>query len=552
MGVGIEAVDMKTFLKASIATLAMLAAVPALADTLTTSGPGASTGTAYITTSTATVAATGSITKVVLKINGHYDYSYYGSDNSYVLKHNGKVVKVYTTQCAAKYNVNMIVYDGAYQKADDLYYSLPMCPQTNYNGVYFSPQEKFSGFNGMDAAGTWELQLTSGRDGAKFASWSLEITTDTPIWTTGSYGPYSTTCGSATRTRTVTCNIGTTVVADSQCTGTKPDAAETTTQTSGCGYAWNTGPYVPVYAPNSTCGATTQTAPVTCRRTDGVTVADSFCSGTKPSGTKPYTDPVQCTYQWSVGAWYAPESSTTCGDTTRTRLVVCRSLTDPAIPQQDAKCAPVEKPATSEPVSNYTSCLYGWYRSGYSLSSCINGRQTYRAYFSCYRSTGVSVNYLCGDRPPNRVISQTCGNWAQTTIGYGDVWGDVVPGGTIGSAQYSTSGMNVGAGYLSKGTTSSGLTGYGNATGGSGSGGSGTGGVQASGGSYDPDSDVYTDGSGRRFTGGNYNSATGTYDNATLVSDPSTGTPGTGTGGTGTDPADAGRAIVMRRPLPQQ
>jgi hypothetical protein len=543
---------MKSLLKASIATLALMTAVPALADTVTASGAGATTTkSVYTVSSTATVAATGSITKVILRIKGHYDYSYYGSDNSYVLKHNGKVVRIYTRQCGAKYNVDLSAYDTAYQDADDLYYSLPMCPQSNFNGVDFRPQDPMSGFNGMDASGTWELQLTSSSDTAKFASWSLEITTNTPLWTTGSYGPWSTTCGSATRTRSVTCNIGTTVVADSQCTGAKPSTTDVpTTQTSGCGYSWQTGTYVPTYAPNTTCGATTQTAPVTCQRTDGVTVADSFCTTTKPTGVKPYTDPVQCAYQWSTSQWYEP--TTTCGDGTRTRQVTCRSLTDPAFAQQDSKCDPATKPVASEPVSNYTTCGYGWYRSGYSLSSCINGRQTYRAYFSCYRSTGTSVNYLCGDKPPNRVISQSCSYWAQTSIGYGDVWGDIVPGGAIGTAQYSTSGMNVGAGYLSKGTTSSGLTGYGNATSGSGTGGSGTGGVQASGGSYDPDSDVYTDGSGRKFTGGNYNSATGTYDNATLVTDPNTGTPGTGTGGTGSDPADAGRAIVMRRPLPQQ
>lgn len=54
----------------------------------------------------------------------------------------------------------------------------------------------------------------------------------------------------------------------------------------------------------------------------------------------------------------------------------------------------------------------------------------------------------------------------------------------------------------------------------------------------------------RNLTGGSYNSATGTYDNGALAPDPDTGPPGTGNGGTGSDPADAGRAVAMRRPPP--
>lgn len=45
-------------------------------------------------------------------------------------------------------------------------------------------------------------------------------------------------------------------------------------------YSWNTGTFG---ACSETCGGGTQTRTVTCQRSDGTTVADSYCSGTRPT-----------------------------------------------------------------------------------------------------------------------------------------------------------------------------------------------------------------------------------------------------------------------------
>jgi hypothetical protein len=543
---------MKLHLKAMVAMLSLVTATPAMAGQVTGTGAAANTTSQVRTvTSTATVAQTGSITKVVVKINGHSDYSYYGSDNSYAIRHNGKVVKIYTTQCAAKYNANMSAQDyDAYQDANDLYYSLPMCPQSVYGVTTFRPEEPLSGFNGMDASGTWDLILTAGKDTAEFKSWSVEITYDTPVWTTSAWSAWSSTCGSATHTRTVTCSYQGVTSPDSACFGTKPVSTETQYQTSGCTYFWQSTAWTNVYSPNYTCGAKTQTRTTACRRTDNTAATDAACidSGLpKPATTQAYDDPNKCSFQWSVGTWST--STQTCGNGTRTRTVRCLDANKGTTATTEGMCTDTTmggqgpKPATSEQTDTYTSCQYGWYRSGFSLGSCINGRQTYRAYYTCFRSTGVPVTQFCGDKPPSRVITQSCPYW-ETNIN--QTWNDTAPGYNLTQSQYSTSGVSNGSGYMSKGADGvSGSTGYGNA--GVPAGGSSTTLPQRTGGTYDVDTDIYTVSPSARYTGGNYSTATGTYDGGTLMDAQPDPTP---TPTSGADPSDTGRNIVMRRPIP--
>ena len=96
----------------------------------------------------------------------------------------------------------------------------------------------------------------------------------TYLWLTSAWG----TCSSGCRqTRTVTCrrSDGTTV-SDSFCSGTKPVTSQSCTGGS-CTHSWQTGSWG---ACSSSCS---QSRSVTCRRSDGTTVSDSFCSGTKPT-----------------------------------------------------------------------------------------------------------------------------------------------------------------------------------------------------------------------------------------------------------------------------
>jgi len=120
----------------------------------------------------------------------------------------------------------------------------------------------------------------------------------TTTWESGGWSAWSSGCSAnATRTRTVACRRSDgTIVADSQCSGAKPTTGESGSNLVGCGYAWGT-PSAWSYA--STCStSTSRTRTVACVRTDGTTVADSFCSaGSKPSVSESgVTELGGCTY----------------------------------------------------------------------------------------------------------------------------------------------------------------------------------------------------------------------------------------------------------------
>lgn len=96
-------------------------------------------------------------------------------------------------------------------------------------------------------------------------------------WLTGSWRTCSSQC---TQTRSVTCrrNDGQTA-SDSFCSGTKPPTSRTCTGGS-CTYSWQTGSW-------ATCSSQcTQSRSVSCRRNDGQSALDSRCSGTKPSTSR--------------------------------------------------------------------------------------------------------------------------------------------------------------------------------------------------------------------------------------------------------------------------
>jgi len=171
-------------------------------------------------------------------------------------------------------------------------------------------------------------------------------------WSTNNWSACSTTCGSGTQSRTVVCRRSSdnAVVADSNCTGVKPDAAQACNDSSGCAYTWGTGTW---NACSNSCGSGTQTRTVECRRTsDNATVADSFCTGVKPSTSQACTDTVGCSYAWQAGSWGS--CSTTCGTGTQTRAVVCKRSSD-NITVADANCT-TSKPATTQSCTDNSGC----------------------------------------------------------------------------------------------------------------------------------------------------------------------------------------------------
>lgn len=165
-------------------------------------------------------------------------------------------------------------------------------------------------------------------------------------WQIGNWGNCSATaCGTTgTRTRSVVCkrNDGQTV-ADSNCPGTKPATSESCSAQScdtNYTYSWQIGNWSSCNA--TTCGASgTQTRTVTCKRSDGQTVADSFC-GTKPATSQSCTG--ACTYTWAYGNW--GPCSVTCGYGTQYRSVYCRNNAGQTV--ADSFCPAASRPAGSQ------------------------------------------------------------------------------------------------------------------------------------------------------------------------------------------------------------
>jgi hypothetical protein len=199
-------------------------------------------------------------------------------------------------------------------------------------------------------------------------------------WQSGGWATPAT-CGSTTSTRTVWCqrSDGTTV-ADASCTGTKPATTQAATDYSSCTYSWNsTGWSVP-----AACGSTTATRTVYCQRSDGTTVADASCTGTKPASTQAATDYSSCTYSWNATGWSTPAA---CGSTTSTRTVYCQRSDGTTV--ADTSCSGT-KPASTQAATNYSSCTYSWASTGWSVpASCGSTTATRSVY--CQRSDGATV-----------------------------------------------------------------------------------------------------------------------------------------------------------------
>lgn len=137
-------------------------------------------------------------------------------------------------------------------------------------------------------------------------------------WETGSWGSCSASCGGGTQTRTATCkrSDGYTVP-DSYCTKAgiaKPAVSQSCNTQSCTSYTWQTGSYGLC---SSDCGTGTKTRSVYCQRNDGTKVGDSFCSGTKPSTSTSCTP--SC-YQ-EYGSWKTVLSHLICGKNQKARDV---------------------------------------------------------------------------------------------------------------------------------------------------------------------------------------------------------------------------------------
>jgi len=217
-------------------------------------------------------------------------------------------------------------------------------------------------------------------------------------WEAAAWSAPSKTCGSSTRTRDVVCRRSNgDQVADTSCTGQRPETTETVTDFSACSYEWQ---YTAYGAPAPACGPSVRTRTATCLRQDGSSVDGSFC-GAQEELSKPYDDFSACTFQWTAGSWSTPSA---CGETTRTRSVSC--VRQDGAPASDAQCAAGTRPTSSEPVMDTSACTYSWqYGAWTKPASC--GPVTMMRTATCVRQDGRTVDDALCVSPRETLEQQT-------------------------------------------------------------------------------------------------------------------------------------------------
>ncbi len=136
----------------------------------------------------------------------------------------------------------------------------------------------------VSGAGPWNWTCSDSGGPVSCRSDICGVTFD---WDVGTFSNCSASCGGGSQSRSVICmrSDGLTA-ADADCPGSKP-ATSRACNTQACAptytYAWSTGVFG---ACSSSCGGGSQTRSVTCQRNDGVSVADSYCSGSKPAASQ--------------------------------------------------------------------------------------------------------------------------------------------------------------------------------------------------------------------------------------------------------------------------
>ena len=188
-------------------------------------------------------------------------------------------------------------------------------------------------------------------------------------------------------------------VADTLCSGTKPTTDRTVVDHSTCTYSWNSSD--PFTDPGANCTATEEwTRDVFCERDlDKVQVADGQCSDIKPTAVDVREDYSSCTYSWKSDETFTDPGDSCTANETQTRAVWCERDLDGNV-EDDAKCNASGRPAASQSVEDFSGCDYKAVNPGtWNYSSSCSANTTRTRISQCERSDGTIVDGSeCTDR----------------------------------------------------------------------------------------------------------------------------------------------------------
>ena len=170
-------------------------------------------------------------------------------------------------------------------------------------------------------------------------------------------------------------------VNENYCSGTKPTRTQSCTG-GNCTYLWKSGSWSSC---NSNCE---QSLSYYCKRSDGSTVSDGYCSGTKPTKTQSCTGG-NCIYSWQSGSWSSCDSN--CK---QSLSYYCKRSDGSTV--SDGYCSGTKPTKTQSCTGG--NCIYSW-QSG-SWSSCNSNCEQTLSYY-CKRSDGstVSDGFCSGTKP---------------------------------------------------------------------------------------------------------------------------------------------------------
>lgn len=238
--------------------------------------------------------------------------------------------------------------------------------------------------------------------------------------TSGWVDPGASCTGSETQSRSVSCRVDQTgaTTSNGNCGGAAPASTRTVSDFTGCSYSWDVGAWVD---PGASCSAAeAQTRTVNCRRSDGATVAGSNCSGAQPATSRTVSDFSSCSYAWKTNSWGA-WSNSCASSATRSRSAYCERSDGTTV--ADSNCSGT-KPVSSESGSNYSGCTYS-YQTGSWVDpgpSCTSSEVQSRS-VTCKRSNGDTVaNSNCSGATPSstRTVSDYSDCTAQTSVKWGE------------------------------------------------------------------------------------------------------------------------------------